>query len=845
MYTKSLFLFIFAAASHAATITVCASGCTYTNFQTALNAAVGGDIIELTAGEVFEGAFVVPWRSGGGRVEVRSSRWAELPAQGNRVGSAQAALMPKLQPSSNTATVLTFGPTEFDITLNTTTDTITYGGSPVIANNDPIACWYDFNSAPIPQNERYYAINATATTFQLAALPGGSAVDFSGTTTATRFRCALARAPIGWTFTGIEFRKKPGQDSLYTLVDVGTVEATSRYALPDDIIFDRVYIHGYPDEYGPRQCLWPNARGFTLVDSTIEYCIKEGDESKALTFTQWSGPGVVRNNYIQGGSIGILAGGDFVRIQGLVNGDTGGLTFTGNHVTRPMSWHYLTGTGGVGAPVGACTDGNYYLRTSNGVLYVCSSSTWGLAPACTDGEYFRRTDVTQNCASGACNVCASGVYTTGSVYRGSSYNVKNLLEFKSIMNTVVSGNTFATNWPEAQGGIGLLVLSLVDQYNANGWVRGQNIRFTENTLYNSTSGMRMSTEGSTIFGQQSSRIQIQNNLLYKIGATDYPSISSNAPQPQSYSGPCNDCLVDHNTISTDVTGGYAAGFDTAALTRFRLSNGIGYTGQYGLAYDGGSPCTTYLPSPSGLFSDVLINPDASSGGAPACATVFNFVPHATTMFTSTSDFRLQSTSPYSAKCSTGCGFTATDGKDLGADIDMVDTAIGGSVSGAPWLGGSVVVSAGSTRAILRYTAPSTSACTVKLYTDVARTTLSADTASGGDQLDTRTGSVTSGTSRQFVLGTVSALSASTTYWAVITCGTSTALSVVQTLPAGSGSFTVTTTYPSARTGEYSSSADMSSPTAISSSATHDVPVPSGTVRYYRPTGGQIIALVNR
>ena len=45
---KHIIALLVAPLLNSATITVCASGCTTTNFQTALNTAVGGDIIQLT-----------------------------------------------------------------------------------------------------------------------------------------------------------------------------------------------------------------------------------------------------------------------------------------------------------------------------------------------------------------------------------------------------------------------------------------------------------------------------------------------------------------------------------------------------------------------------------------------------------------------------------------------------------------------------------------------------------------------------------------------------------------------------------------------------------------------------
>src|SRR5262245_12901873 len=54
----------FDATAAAATLTVCAAGCTYTVLQQALEAAHAGDVILLRAGETFVGNFVLPAKGG-------------------------------------------------------------------------------------------------------------------------------------------------------------------------------------------------------------------------------------------------------------------------------------------------------------------------------------------------------------------------------------------------------------------------------------------------------------------------------------------------------------------------------------------------------------------------------------------------------------------------------------------------------------------------------------------------------------------------------------------------------------------------------------------------------------
>lgn len=116
--------------------TVCASGCTTANLQTAINTAAaansGPQIIVLTAGENFDtsGGFTLPARSGSytGWITLRSSRISELPGK-TRVAPADVAKMATIRLTSgayNTPMYTTGHPSAYwrleglEFTLSTT-----------------------------------------------------------------------------------------------------------------------------------------------------------------------------------------------------------------------------------------------------------------------------------------------------------------------------------------------------------------------------------------------------------------------------------------------------------------------------------------------------------------------------------------------------------------------------------------------------------------------------------------------------------------------------------------------------------------------------------------------------
>jgi hypothetical protein len=86
------------AATHAATLTVCASGCAFVDLQLALDAAQPGDTILLRAGETFVGNFVLPLKGGtGAPILIRSD------APDSALPGANVRLVPQGRPGGNTA----------------------------------------------------------------------------------------------------------------------------------------------------------------------------------------------------------------------------------------------------------------------------------------------------------------------------------------------------------------------------------------------------------------------------------------------------------------------------------------------------------------------------------------------------------------------------------------------------------------------------------------------------------------------------------------------------------------------------------------------------------------------
>lgn len=775
-------------------ITVCQSGCDQSDLQRTLDSAAPGTRIVLRAGEEYKGNFLLPYKEGSDPIVIESSAMDRLPLPGFRVQATDAEFMPRLVPADRTMPVLRTGPEETYVQrVNPGTDTLIFESDHGYVDGEPIACWADPNPPPgLVVNKTYYVKRVSASSVQISETPGGPPVDLQGGPQPRYFRCNTERVGSHYTIRGIELAVARGAVQEYHLVEMGSSYAMSRAGLSVDLQLDRVYIHGYPDQNGPRMCLLINAREFKVMGSRIEHCNKEGEEGKGITMIMAPGPGLIQNNYIEGGSINLLMGGDFVRILGLVSGDSGGIEIFGNHFFKPLRLKYSAGNGGTSNPTGQCSGGSF-LNVATGDRFVCDSNNrWAPAPVCTTGEYFRRADVAQTCVGGACWECsAEGKYVRSTQYRSGSYAVKNLLEIKSGINIYVHGNVFENNWPNAdQSGIGVMLVSQVSQYNANGWVRGENITFANNILRNSSQGLRVSSEGNTVFGASNRNVRVLNNLLYDIGATATPSIASTDARPISFAGECVDCQFTNNTVVSGVSGGTGLYFDTKPITNFRFTNNIFSSNRYGVLGDGGLPLSYYLPGKP-VMSNNVMESEAPDGQrfAPGANRI---VGPAVDLYTDrrARNFRLKPTSPFSAACTTGCEYTSDNQADVGADLDRVEQETSGAVAGTPnWndLISLRVESVEATKATLvYYIRDDQDRCTLAVSTNPSFRDSIADVdpaAGDGRELDNREGNLVDGAMRTFIVGTREPLTPETQYYFRLRCASGRQSGAFKTVPA--------------------------------------------------------------
>ena len=137
-----------------------------------------------------------------------------------------------------------------------------------------------------------------------------------------------------YKFVGIEF--SPAEDSkyLYNLIDLGKTEYKSLDQFPQQLVFDRCFIHSTGLNKA-RRGFGLNSGDTTIINSYISGFAGEGDETQGIC--GWNGPGPFRivNNYIEGGGQNIMFGGADPAVPNLVPSN---IEIRKNFMYKPREW---------------------------------------------------------------------------------------------------------------------------------------------------------------------------------------------------------------------------------------------------------------------------------------------------------------------------------------------------------------------------------------------------------------------------------------------------------------------------------------------------------------------------
>src|SRR5213083_2079110 len=252
-------------------------------------------------------------------------------------------------------------------------------------------------------------------------------------------------------------------------------------------------------------------------------------------------------------------------------------------------------------------------------------------------------------------------------YAGVAWTVKNLFELKNAQRVLLDGNIFEHNWVGADQHGAAVLFTVRNQTGSSPWAIVADVTFTHNIVRHATGGIEILGRDYLFLSQQAQRLLIQNNLFDDIGGAQWAGADRTGRLFQLSNGAA-DVIIDHNT-AFQTENPLVASETTATIqpdTGFSFTNTITPNGPAGVTGPGtwGNAILT-------------LNLYAPAGGAAATYPSDNFFPASLDLVgflnLAGGDYHLAPSSPYKN--------TATDGRDLGADIDALTAATASALSG--------------------------------------------------------------------------------------------------------------------------------------------------------------------
>jgi hypothetical protein len=237
------------------------------------------------------------------------------------------------------------------------------------------------------------------------------------------------------------------------------------------------------------------------------------------------------------------------------------------------------------------------------------------------------------------------------------------LEFKNPQRVVVDGNILENNWQAGQNGYAVQFTPR-NQDGTAGWTVVQQIQFTNNVVRHVAAAIAILGTDNVSPSQQTNAITIRNNVFEDVSCATYGGNGWFVLMLGAA-----DVTVDHNTVFADGTSDVYA--DGSQSPGFVFTNNIMQNNAWAIMGNSASPgngtIAAFFPR-SQFFGSVI------AGANPASYPGGNFYPAdlATVGFINLAggNYRLSTSSPYVR--------SATDGMDVGANIDAVNAAAGTS-----------------------------------------------------------------------------------------------------------------------------------------------------------------------
>ena len=609
-----LSLSLVATPAGAATRTVCASGCAYTDLQAAIDAAAFGDTILLRAGETFVGHFKLRAKSGTGVIVIRGDAAAsELPANGER-------LVPSTRPGGNTA-------------ISRLARIIGRGGL--------------YKTTPLLRTDA----GAHGYVIQFIDFDGVSQVGYETLIQIGTDTTATPPTDITFDRVYVHGHRYKGQKRAIALQGKRLSVLNSYISDIKAIRTDSQAINSY-NGAGP----------FTIENNYIEGACENvmfGGSDPAVTNLVPSDIVFRRNHLFKplAWRNAILATPGSVR----ASAGTGGSLASGTHYFRVVAVMASAATSAESA------------RSSEVSATVAAGGrvtvTWSAVPGADKYRVYRGTTAGGQSkyletTSTSFGYTGSGEIAGTPPSSGTKWVVKNHFELKNAQRVTVEGNVFENNWAAAQAGYSIV---LTPRNNGSApWTRVQNVTFTNNIVRHVPSVVNIAGYDDSNTAQRTEHITFRNNLFEDVNTSTYGA----NPRALLVGDGAAYLVFDRNTIihtNNSVLGAYGA-----AMPGLVYTNNLSQHHKYGIMGDGS---TTGKPTIAKFFPGGVVQCNVLAGGNASLYPTPNAFPttaewNAGFVNLSAGDYRVVAGSVLSKS---GC-----NGAVPGANLAAVNAALGGS-----------------------------------------------------------------------------------------------------------------------------------------------------------------------
>lgn len=591
--------------SEAATLRVCASGCTFTDLQAAIDAAAPGDEILLRAGETFVGNVVLRAKSSGSTafITIRSdAAESGLPAPGVRLvpegksgANATRAQMARLIGRTGTYRAMPVIRAELGahhyILRFLDIDGVSSEGYYTLVELGKNSSTQTLANAPHHiVLDRVYAHGHPRLGIQRGVALNGRDIQVVDSYFSDFFSLDESQALAGFNGAGPFLIENNYLEAATENIMFGGADPRTSNLVPSDIVIRGNHI--------TKKVAWRNA--VLAVPGSVSAAASSGGTLAAGT------------HYFKVVARLVTGGNEVVstpsaEVSATV-GSSGAVRLTWAAVSNAAGYKIYRGT----APGGE----NRYITVTG------TSFTYG-----GSGE-------------------ASGTPRAS----GHKWPIKNLLELKNAQRVTIDGNVIEHVWAAAQNGYAL-VFTPRNQEGTAPWSVVRDVTVSNNIIRHAAQGVSILGWDNMQTAQHAVNFRIVNNLFDDISS----SYGATGDLMVLTSGP-GSVVFDHNTV---LHGGKVVLVDTAPVGGFVFTNNFTRHNSYGIY---GSGCGTGNSAISCYFPGATVAGNVLAGGAASAYPSGNHFPSVATFTGSFVDLANGVYSLVSGSAFRGAG---TDGQDIG------------------------------------------------------------------------------------------------------------------------------------------------------------------------------------